>query len=408
MPSAFKGPLLTLVLAAAGHAACADTPDNAHALVFRHAPAEGTFSESIAQRLKLPPGFHVNVFASGLANPRMMEVGPDGTVFVTRRNQDDVIALRDNDGDGRADERRTLASHLTGVHGIALHDGRVYLASQTTIWRTTPAGDDLRVIVSGLPDGGQHPNRMLRFGPDGMMYVAVGSSCNNCAEDNQLERATMMRYTADGRQREILANGLRNTIGYDWNPKTGALWGLDHGSDFRGDRTPPEELNRIEAGRHYGWPLCYADRQVDTLSEADPARLVLVPGHAHPAGKEVSPEAFCAATKPPVLTLAAHSAPMAMRFYRATAFPAEYRGDAFVAMHGSWNRRDAVGYSIVRLRFGPDGEPVGAEDFLTGFLDRDTATMYGRPVGIAIAADGALLFSDDLNGAIYRVSYRGR
>jgi glucose/arabinose dehydrogenase len=405
---ASPGLALLLLLASLPAAHAADTPENARAQVHRHTPVQVPFSASTVKRLHVPPGFQVNVFAVGLRHPRMMEVAPDGTVFVTRRDEGDVLALRDADGDGRADMRRTVVANLSGVHGIALHEGRLYLASQTTIWRTTPAGGSLETIVSGLPDGGQHPNRMVRFGPDGMMYVSVGSSCNNCAEDNQLERATLMRYTPDGRERTIIANGLRNTIGYDWHPATGQLWGADHGSDFRGDHKPPEELNHIEAGWNYGWPLCFGDREVDAMSNVLTARLAAKPGHAEPIGKEIPRAQFCAATHPPALTLTAHSAPMALRFYRGGSFPAEYRDDAFMAMHGSWNRHDAVGYSIVRLRFDASGRPIAAEDFLTGFMDDDNLTMHGRPVGLGIARDGALLVSDDLNGVIYRIAYTGR
>jgi len=377
------------------------------AIVHRDTPAQAPFSDAIARRLRVPPGFRVDVWASGLGHPRMIEVADDGTVYVTRRDEGDVLALRDSNGDGRADQRSVFAAKLPNVHGVALHNGWLYLASSTTVWRTPRDVAAPQAIVTGLPDGGQHGNRMVRFGPDGMMYVSVGSSCNDCAEQNQLERATMIRYTSDGRQREIIANGLRNTIGYDWNPATGALWGMDHGSDFRGDRTPPEELNRIEAGKNYGWPICFAERRVDEMTNSPPERMALKPGQAEPIGTPLSREEYCAQTAPSVLTTQAHAAPMAMRFYVGQRFPQQLRNDAFVALHGSWNRDDPAGYKVVRVQFDRSGEPRGFDDFVTGFIDERDAVVYGRPVGIAFTTDGAMLVTDDLNGAIYRIAYAG-
>jgi glucose/arabinose dehydrogenase len=246
--------LVIFTLSAAGTAAIAQQDEETqHALVNRHALQQGLAKPG----LQVPAGFRVDVFASGLEHPRMMEVDANGTVYVTRRDRGDVLALRDTDGDGRADDRRKFVTALPGVHGVALHDDWVYLATSTTIWRLPRTGGAPQAVVTGLPEGGQHPNRMVRFGPDGMMYVTIGSSCNDCAEENLLERGTMVRYTPDGKQREFIANGLRNTIGYDWHAGTGELWGMDNGSDFRGDWLPPEELNRIAPGRNYGWPICY-------------------------------------------------------------------------------------------------------------------------------------------------------
>ncbi len=406
--------LLLPVLAGAAVLAChpataqTEPQEFTQATVYRDAPAQAPFSASITNRLRVPAGFAVQLFASGLKNPRMMDVGPDGTVYVTRRDQGDVLALRDADGDGRAEDVRIFASNLSGVHGVAVHGADLYLANSTTIWRTPLAGPAAPVVlVSGLPDGGQHPNRMVRFAPDGSMLVSVGSSCNDCAEDNQLERGTVIRYSADGRQREVLAKGLRNTIGYDWHPLTGALWGMDHGADFRGDKIPPEELNQIKPGLNYGWPICYGQRTVDKMTNAEPERLALRPGESRPSGQPITREAYCAQTEPATLLLPAHSAPMAMRFYTGSLFPAAYRNDAFVALRGSWNRGDPVGYKVVRIHFTADGRPATVDDFLTGFLNNAGPTgpeIFGRPVGIALLPDGALLVSDDTNGAIYRVS----
>ncbi|MCY7314423.1 MAG: PQQ-dependent sugar dehydrogenase [Rubrivivax sp.] len=341
--------------------------------------------------------------------------GLDGTVCVTRRGNDDVVALGDDDGDGRADVQRIFAFKLPGVHGVAVQDAELVPASSTTIWRT-PLALPLarpRVIVSGLQDGGQHPNRTVRVGPDQMLWVSVGSSCNDCAEENLLERGTVIRYSADGSRREIVANGLRDTIGYDWHPVSGALWGMDHGADFHGDDVPPEELNEIVSGANYGWPVCYGQRAVDPMTNAPPERLALRPGQAKPDFKAIPRQAYCAQTAPSVLTLPAHSAPMAMRFYAApanagAAFPAPYCSDAFVALRGSWNRSVPVGYKVDRVRFGADLRPLVSETFLDGFLSSDGSSFFGRPTGLAIAADGALLVSGNSNGVIYRVAWLGR
>lgn len=398
---------IAALVVACGGAVAVRLAETATATVNRNVPTQAAFDPSIAQLLRVPPGFAVTLFASGLENPRMMEVGPDGTVYVTRRSKDDVVALRDVDGDGRADQNAVWLAGLDGVHGIARLDNTLYLASSTTIWRTPIAAPSPQVVVSGLPDGGQHPNRMVRFGPDGQMYVTVGSSCNDCAEANQLERATMMRYTPDGSSRIVIANGLRNTIGYDWHPQTQALWSMDHGSDFHGDDVPPEELNLIKPDTNYGWPICYGERVVDPMTNAPPRQLALKPNQSQPSGQDISREAYCAQTEPSVMTLTAHSAPLAMRFYTGTQFPAAYRNDAFVALRGSWNRGQPVGYKVVRLRFSPTGQPLAFEDFVTGFLSENGSTFHGRPTGIVVAADGALLVSDDTNGAIYRIAYVG-
>jgi glucose/arabinose dehydrogenase len=198
----------------------------------------------------------------------------------------------------------------------------------------------------------------------------------------------MLRAGLDGSTRTVFARGLRNTIGFDWHPETGTLWGMDHGSDFRGDDLPPEELNRIVSGGNYGWPYCYGEREIDPIIQDPPG---------------TTKEAYCAATLPSVLENQAHEAPIGMVFYDGTAFGAEYSGDAFVALHGSWNRFPPTGFEVVRIRFDA-GEPVAIEDFVSGFLIEGGNAQFGRPAGITVAPDGALIFSDDANGMIYRVA----
>lgn len=348
------------------------------------------------ERLKAPVGFRVEPWATGLGAPRMMTVAPDGTVLVTRPKQGDVLALRDTDGDGKADERRVAASGLPTVHGITLHEGKVYLATDERIWMAALQPDGLlgkpEVLVQGLPSTGRHPKHSLAVGPGGQLFAHVGSSCDACEEEDPL-RSTLLRFNLDGTGRDIYARGLRNTLGFDWHPTTHQLWGMDMGSDHRGDNLPPEELNRIEQGKHYGWPYAYGAREVDMLVKPPP-------------GGRTKQE-FVETTEPSVLGYQAHSSPIGFIFYRGTQFPEEYRGDAFVAMHGSWNRKPPSGYSVVRVRFDERGEPLGFEHFVTGWLLPDGESHFGRPAGLAEARDGALLVSDDSNGLIYRVSYRG-
>ncbi|MBE9017746.1 sorbosone dehydrogenase family protein [Chroococcidiopsidales cyanobacterium LEGE 13417] len=358
-------------------------------------PQQLKFDESLLKQLNLPAGFEINVFAKDLGNPRNLAIAPDGTIYVTRREEGDILALRDSNKDGRADTQQTVASGFPYANGITIRQNRLYFVTDRELYVADlrPGGkiSKPQQLIGDLPDGGQHPNRTLAFGPDGTLYVSVGSSCNACDESNE-EHATMLRVQPDGSKRTIFARGLRNTIPFGWHPQTGEFWGLDHGTDWRGNDQPPEELNLIQAGQHYGWPFCWGDRQPDVYLSADP--------------EGTTKKEFCAKTEPPVLTYTAHSAPLAMVFYTASQFPAEYRNDAFVTMRGSWNRNPPVGYKVVRLRY-ENGKPVAFEDFITGFLDDKKLTQFGRPVGIATAPDGSLLFTDDTNGVIYRVSYTG-
>ncbi|RPE80040.1 YbhB/YbcL family Raf kinase inhibitor-like protein [Vulcaniibacterium tengchongense] len=358
-------------------------------------PAKAEPGPARLAQLKAPQGFEVGVFASGLKNPRMLAVAPDGTVYVSRREQGDVLMLRDADGDGRADGAPQAVAHRPGAHGLAIRDGRLYLATVKEVF-VAPIREDgtlgpMRMLIGDLPDGGQHPNRTLDFGPDGMLYISVGSTCNACNETHP-EHATLLRAAPDGSSRTIFARGLRNTIGFGWHPATGELWGMDHGIDFLGDDVQPEELNKLELGKQYGWPHVWGDGGENPQST--------------PPG-EITKAQWKAISVPMALGYTAHAAPMQMVFADArSGFPRQMQGDAFVAMRGSWNRQPASGYEIVRIRF-DGGEPAGFEPFVTGFLSADGKSHIARPVGLAWAKDGALLMSDDGNGTIYRVAYRG-
>jgi glucose/arabinose dehydrogenase/sugar lactone lactonase YvrE len=390
-------PAITCLLLGLSSELVAQTPGQ-RALVpirtFTSTPARLPYSASIVRQLTVPPGFTVSVFAERLGAPRMLAVGEDGTVYVTRRDSNDVLALRD-DGSGRAGPPRKVITDLRRVHGITLHGGKMYLATIKEVYAADlrPEGSvsTPKAIITDLPDGGQHPNRTIGVGPDGMLYIAIGSTCNVCNEPNE-EHATMLRAKLDGSERGIYSRGLRNTVGFAWDPKTGLLWGMDHGSDGKGNDIPPEELNQLQSSRHYGWPYCYGDRVPDRYFTGQPV-----------GSSKVE---FCPRTAAPVLTYQAHAAPIQLAFYTGQQFPAQYRGDVFVAMRGSWNREPPTGYGIVRIRF-RDGKPVRMVPFLTGFLRKGGSAYTGRPAGLAITKDGALLLSDDTNGAIYRISYTG-
>lgn len=350
-------------------------------------------AERIAQ-LKAPEGFTVKPFASGLGNARIIAVSDTGAIYVTRREEGDVLMLKDENGDGKADTAPVTVANRPQTHGIAIKGDKFYLVTVKELFVADIQADGklgaLTLLVGDLPDAGQHPNRVMAFGPDGMLYISVGSTCNACNESNA-ENATILRATPNLKSRTIFASGLRNTIGFDWNPDTGELWGMDHGIDFLGDDVQPEELNRIERGKQYGWPHAWGKGDL-TPQSTPPGGITKVQWAAH--------------SVPMVLGYAAHAAPMQLKFYTGNAFPSEYQGDAFVTMRGSWNTEPATGYEIARVHF-ENGQPASIKPFVTGFLTDNGKTHIARPVGLAVARDGSLLMADDANGVIYRVAYTG-
>lgn len=355
-------------------------------------PTELPFSQAAFEALSLPAGFSINVYRSGLGHARMLAThGPH--VYLTRPMSGDVVRLVDADENGVAENVVSVAAGLPMVHGIAFHGDEVFLANVKNVYHGAVAADGsfgaLTAIITDLPDGGQHAYRTLGVGPDDLLYISVGSDCDACMESNP-EHATLLRSTLAGQPagvRTIFASGLRNTIGFDWHPVTEALWGMDQGSDWRGDDLPPEELNAITSGQNYGWPYCFGARQVDPVIQ-DP-----------PSGSKAT---FCATTAVPALLNQAHQSPIGFAFYTGPSFPARYTDGAFVAFRGSWNRKPATGYRIAFVPF-VAGQPQGFEDFVTGFLSADGTSTFGRPAGVTVAPDGALLFSDDTNGIVYRV-----
>jgi len=347
----------------------------------------------LAGMITVPEGFSVQVVARELGNSRMIAVHPERGVYITRRTNGDVIHLDDADGDGRFEGFTRVASR-PGMHGIAFDGDTVYLATVNEVFTAPVNADggfgDLVRIIDDLPDGGQHPNRTLAIGPDDMLYISAGSTCNACAETNP-ESATMLRASKDGTSRTIFATGLRNTIGFGWEPQTGVLYGADHGIDWLGDEEQQEEINKIEQGKQFGWPYVYDFSKLN-------------PQDNPPEG--ITLEQWAERSEEPVLGYTAHSAPMQMAFYTGGAFPEAYQGDAFIAMRGSWNRRPPSGYEVIRVDF-ENGEPKAIEPFATGFLveNTDGFGFLGRLTGIAQDTDGSLLVVDDVQGILYRISH---
>ncbi|MBO9470844.1 PQQ-dependent sugar dehydrogenase [Endozoicomonas sp. G2_2] len=370
-----------------------DDPTTADVTVTGHVFKPRPVAPNAANRasLSVPDGLSVDVFAKDLGNARMMATGPDGAIYVTRRKEGDVLMLVDRDDDGRADDRKVVAKK-DAMHGIEIDGNTAWLMTVNDVYRTTIQDDgsfgELEKIATGFPSGGQHPNRTLALGPDDALYVSVGSTCNACDETEKLS-ATMVRMSRDGSEREIFASGLRNTIGFDFEPQTGELYGFDHGIDWLGDDEQPEEFNHLQQGKQYGWPYVYADSQLN-------------PQDVPPEGTN---KQWAEQSVEPMLMWTPHAAPMQMRFYESDALGTMYRGDAFVAMRGSWNRKPPSGYEIVRVDF-DEGEPQSIEPFITGFVQQtdDGWQQIGRLAGLTVAEDGSLLFSDDENGVIYRVS----
>jgi len=339
--------------------------------------------------LTVPNGFGVSVFATGLTGARLMAVSPEGTLVVARRAE--VVALPDIDGDGVA-EPRVLFSNMTYAHSVAFANGYLYIATTPAILRVrwvngAPAGEPQAIVDLPSDKPSIHTSRSLDIGPDGRLYVTMGSSCNACVEPDG-RRTTMMVFDADGRNGRPFATGLRNAVGFDWDPRTGRLWAGDPGIDGLGDDVPSDEINLVEEARNYGHPFFNSASQLTTLPEL----------------KDASPPGRAEVTSP-AFELPAHTTPMGVAFYTGTRFPEPYRSSLYVALHGSTTRSTKVGYKVVRLEM-ENGRPVRSEDFVTGFLNGDVVT--GRPVGLVTGADGALYVSDDNRGFVYRVFARQR
>lgn len=348
-------------------------------------------TSALRERIELPEGFAIDYYVRELPSARALRFTPAGDLLVSTDRGEVKLVERDRDGDGHADGVRLLFEGLRRPYGLDLWQGWLYVGETHRVSRVRfdvergVADGMLEVVVPDLPTGGGHSTRTVRFGPDGAMYVTVGSSCNVCNEKDS-RRAAMLRFQPDGTGFEVFATGLRNTVGFDFQPGTGEIFATDNGRDLLGDDVPPCELNHIVRGGFYGWPLAHGDR---------------MPDPEYGIGKERE----IAASLPPVVGFGAHVAPLGITFYRGTAFPEGYRGNAFVALHGSWNRTRKAGYRVVSVQLDPQTGKGSQTAFATGFeVEED---VIGRPVDVAEGPDGALYISDDYAGAIYRVAYGG-
>ena len=339
------------------------------------------------ETVKLPPGFAISIYANNVPNARSMTLSPNGTLFVGTRTAGTVYAVLDRDRDGTADEVIVIAKGLNMPNGVAFRDGALYVAEVSRILRYDRIEASLYnppapvVVNRGFPTDRHHGWKFIRFGPDGKLYVPVGAPCNVCNPTDE-RYAAIWRMEPDGTGLERFARGVRYTVGFDWHPTTEKLWFTDNGRDWMGDDQPPDELNRApRPGLHFGFPYCHGTNVPDPLYGA---------------------KRRCEEFTPPAVELGPHVASLGMRFYTGAMFPKSYRGQIFIAEHGSWNRSTPIGYRItlVRLR---GNRAVSYDVFADGWLRGGRA--WGRPVDVLVMPDGALLVSDDHAGAIYRISY---
>jgi len=337
-------------------------------------------------RITVPPGFRVATFTSAVPGARSLTLGANGTVFVGTQ-AGSVYAVVDREHDGTADQVFTIAKGLDMPNGVAFRQGALYVAEVSRVQRYDAIEDHLAAppapvtVIDGLPREHHHGWKFIAFGPDDLLYVPVGAPCNVC-ESSDPRFASILRFRPDGTPVDTMARGVRNTVGFDWEPGSGTFWFTDNGRDLLGDDVPPDELNRATvAGRHYGFPACHGGTIVDPVFAK---------------GRD------CRMFEPPAIALGPHVAAIGMRFYRGTMFPEEYRGQVFIAEHGSWNRSQKIGYrvSLVRVK---DGQAVSYSPFAQGWLQGGEA--WGRPADVQELPDGSLLVSDEKAGAIYRITY---
>ena len=375
--------VMSLLRSPTGHLANLSTAPSARV------PAPVVARDPELEPLVLPPGFDIHLVSKEVGNARQMALAADGTLYVgtLREGRGRVYALPDALG-GQRPEVIVLAEGLTMPSGVAVSDGDLYVAAVSRVLRFSGIGRRLEpgaayeVVTDRLPRETRHGWKYIKFGPDGLLYVPVGAPCNICESDDP-RFASLLRMDPATGETDIVARGIRNTVGFDWHPGTGLLWFSENGRDWMGDDLPPEEFNVIAgAGLHFGYPYVHATDILDPMlgTGRDPADYT-----------------------PPVLEIQAHSAALGVDFYTGSQFPARYRNALFVAEHGSWNRSSKVGYQVGVIVF-EDGEP-SYEPFVTGWLDGQR--NWGRPNDVLVAPDGSLLISDDQFGAIYRVTYSG-
>lgn len=357
-------------------------------LFFACYAAECSQSDFEPDSIKLPPGFEISIYARDVEGARSMALGEKGTLFVGTRNEGKVYAVIDTDKDNTADKVIVIKSGLNMPNGVAFRNGALYVCEINRVLRF----DDIEKHIDNPPKPAivndsfsrdkWHGWKFIGFGPDGLLYVPVGAPCNVC-ESSDPRYASIMRMKPDGTGLEIFASGVRNTVGFDWDPKTGELWFTDNGRDWMGDDLPPDELNHApRKGMHFGFPYRHG------ANIADPV-----------FGKKYPDKYFSS----PVVELGPHVAALGMRFYTGAMFPEYYKNQIFIAEHGSWNRSKPIGYQVILVKF-EAGKSPKHEVFAQGWLKG--RRVLGRPVDVLVMPDGALLVSDDLSGVIYRISYK--
>ena len=354
-------------------------------------PLFGTKKKPPLEKIRLPEGFRIELYAEGVENARSMELSPSGTLFVGTRSQGVVYAIKDADGDFRADQVFTVARKLKLPNGVAFRDGDLYVAEVNRILKLRDIEQHLAdppapvVIFDDYPTETHHGWKFIGFGPDGKLYVPVGAPCNIC-EPEEAVFASLTRMNPDGSDMEIVHRGIRNTVGFAWHPKTGELWFTDNGRDWLGDDQPACELNHApHDGMHFGFPHCHQGDLPDP---------------------EFGNERSCSEFTPPAQKLDPHVAPLGLEFYTGDQFPLSFKNRIFIAEHGSWNRSKKIGYRISMVTL-EEEQPDAYETFAEGWLDEAEDEVWGRPVDLELLPDGSLLISDDFADAIYRVFYEG-
>jgi len=346
--------------------------------------------QDILKQLHVPAGFTLSIFADNLPNARSLALGDNGVVFVGTGSEGAIYAVQDSNNDGVADQRYVIANHLYMPNGVAYKDGSLYVAEVNRIIRFDRITEQLAnppkpaVVYDQFPSEQHHGWKYLRFGPDNKLYTTVGAPCNICEPEKPIY-SSLVRLNADGSGFEILARGIRSSVGFDWQPETNALFFTDNGRDYMGDDLPPDELNQWTTnGEHFGFPYCHGGDIPDP---------------------EFATAKKCHKFTAPVWKFKAHMAPLGLHFYRGKQFPIEFRNQLFVAEHGSWNRSEPQGYRVAMVKFN-QGKPIAEQVFIDGWLSKD-GTVLGRPVDILEMPDGSLLISDDKLGIIYKVEYKG-
>lgn len=339
-------------------------------------------------KIKLPPGFTISVYAR-VDNARGMVLSKQGTLFVGNRSGDKVYAVKDTDGDLVADKTYVIDKGLKMPNGVALKDGDLYVAALSKILKYENIENMLdnppkpTIIFDGFPSDRLHGWKYIAFGPDGKLYVPVGAPCNVCDKENEIY-ATITRLDIENPKPEIIARGVRNSVGFDWDPQTGDLWFTDNGRDMMGDDIPPCELNHLQnIGQHFGFPYCHGGIITDPKYGAAES---------------------CKQYKKPAWKFKAHVAPLGVKFYTGKQFPEKYTNAVFIAQHGSWNRTKKIGYRIM-VGFKTGNKINKMEVFASGWLDDKSQKAWGRPVAFAQMPDGSLLVSDDYADVIYRIAY---